>query len=100
MRTFAWPTDDGWPYPDGVADRADPEADPDDDLLSLRVPPPHLYDELDPLERAVIWRHYGLGGRNPRTMAELRTELGLDDEQLEGALGTGLGKLRSHLSCD
>jgi len=96
--TAYWPTEDGWPYPDTVDERPDPDAETDDDLLSLRVPPPHLYDDLDPLERMVITSRFGLDGAVPRTMKELHNDLGVPRADLRDALGSGLAKLRTQLS--
>lgn len=97
MTSFVWPAEDGWPYPDAAAEVVDLSAESDDDLLSLKVPPPHLFDELDPLERRVITSHYGLNGEPARTMKQLHTELGLSRSDLRDVLGSGLQKLRTHL---
>ena len=97
MRTFLWPAEDGWPYPDSGKEVTDPDADVDDELLSIRVPPPHLFDRLDPLERRVITTHYGLGGQPPRNMKQLHADTGLSRAQLRQVLGSGLAKLRTQL---
>ena len=97
MTSFLWPAEDGWPYPDTAAELIDLDSESDDDLLSLRIPPPHLFDELDPLERRVITSHYGLEGQRARTMKQLHAELGLSRSDLRHALGSGLAKLRTHL---
>jgi len=97
MTSFVWPAEDGWPYPDAAAEVVDLSAESDDDLLSLKIPPPHLYDELDPLERRVITSHYGLNGEPARTMKQLHAELGLSRSDLRDVLGSGLQKLRTHL---
>lgn len=92
-----WPTEDGWPYrDDGVGD-VDLASVIDEDVLSLRMER-HLLDDLDPLERRVIEAHYGLSGGMPRTMKELRSELGVPRADLRSALGSGLAKLRTHLT--
>ena len=96
----AWPSDEGWPYPDTDAelhhleDSADIDADTDDDLVSLHAARPHLFDDLQPLERAVITARFGLDGRQPRTIREIQHDLGLPREHLRTALGDGLAKLR------
>ncbi|MDQ1436960.1 MAG: hypothetical protein QOK43_589 [Acidimicrobiaceae bacterium] len=95
--SFLWPAEDGWPYPDSAAEAIDLDAESDDDLLSLKVPPPHLFDELDPLEQRVIRSHYGLGGTPVRSMAQLHMDLGLSSADLDNVLGSGLAKLRHHL---
>jgi DNA-directed RNA polymerase sigma subunit (sigma70/sigma32) len=95
--TTDWPTEEGWPYRDGGRELEDPDAELDDDLLSIRVPAIHLLDGLDPLERQVIAAHYGLSGP-PRTMKQLHAELGIPRADLRDALGSGLTKLRTQLS--
>jgi DNA-directed RNA polymerase sigma subunit (sigma70/sigma32) len=97
VTSFLWPTEDGWPYPDSSAEWVDLDAESDDDLLSIKVPPPHLFDELNPIERQVITSHYGLNGQPARTMKQLHTELGLSRSDLRDVLGSGLAKLRDHL---
>lgn len=96
--SYLWPNDDGWPYPDTGADLADPEADVDDDALLLKAAPPHLFDELDPLERQVLMAHYGLDGSPPRSMKQLHTDLALTRAEVRQALAGGLAKLRTHLT--
>jgi DNA-directed RNA polymerase sigma subunit (sigma70/sigma32) len=91
-----WPTEDGWPYQDDGPGEVDLGAAVDDDLLSLSIER-HLLDELDPLERRVIELHYGLRGVEPRSMKELRSDLGVPRADLRHALGSGLAKLRNHL---
>jgi DNA-directed RNA polymerase sigma subunit (sigma70/sigma32) len=96
--TFIWPAEDGWPYPDTGADVIDLDADVDDDLLTLRSPSSHLFDDLEPLERRVITSVYGLGGQPVRSFRQLHDELGVPDADLRSALGSGLGKLRTQLA--
>jgi DNA-directed RNA polymerase sigma subunit (sigma70/sigma32) len=98
MPTFLWPAEDGWPYPDSEPEVVDLDADVDDDLLSLTSPASHVFDDLEPLERRVIAAHYGLRGQVPRSFGELHDEWGVADADLRSALGTGLGKLRTHLT--
>jgi DNA-directed RNA polymerase sigma subunit (sigma70/sigma32) len=98
MGTFVWPADDGWPYPDTAEESVDLDSEFDDDLLSLRVPPPHFLDDLDPLEREVITARFGLEGAAVRSMKELHAQLGVPRNQLRIAMGSGLAKLREHLS--
>lgn len=97
MASFVWPTEDGWPYPDWDEEVGDLQTDLDEDLLSLRAPSNHLLDDLDQTERAVITARYGLDGKPPRTMKQLRTELGLPLAEIRQAIGSGLEKLRSRL---
>ena len=97
MSTF-WATEDGWPYPDALEDWVDLDSETDDELLNLRIPPPHLYDALDPLERQVINSRFGLQGMPVRSMKELLADTGLPREDLRQALGSGLEKLRTQLT--
>lgn len=94
---IVWPAEDGWPYPDALGDLVDVAGEADDDLLSVRTDT-HLFDTLDGLEREVVAARFGLRGHELRTMSELHAELGLTDAAIEGALGSGLEKLRNHLS--
>src|SRR5262245_1454732 len=91
-----WPTEDGWPYHDEPREEIDLGAVVDDDVLSLTIER-HLLDDLNPLERQVIQRHYGLDGVAPQSMKQLRTDLGVPRADLRSALGSGLAKLRHHL---
>lgn len=97
MATFVWPAEDGWPYPDSQDEVTDLAADIDVDVLSLRTGSAHLLDGLDDMERGVITARYGLDGQPPRSMKQLRGELGLSRADLRQALGSGLEKLRSQL---
>ena len=97
MASFVWPADDGWPYPDSGTEVTDLGADLDDDVLSLRTSGSHLLDELDDTERQVITARYGLDGQPPRSVKQLRAELGLSPTELRQVLGSGLEKLRSRL---
>jgi DNA-directed RNA polymerase sigma subunit (sigma70/sigma32) len=96
--TFLWPAEDGWPYPDTAPEVVDLDADVDDDLLSLTSPTTHVFDDLEPLERRVITSVYGLGGEPMLTFEQLGNQLGVPDIDLRNALGSGLGKLRTHLA--
>ena len=89
-----WPTDDGWPYPDGVAEPEDLDFDLDEDLVSVRARWPHLLDGLEPLERTVIGARFGLDGLPARSMKQLHADLGMPRDRLGQALGSGLAKIR------
>jgi DNA-directed RNA polymerase sigma subunit (sigma70/sigma32) len=97
MSSYLWPNEEGWPYPDTAGETVDLDATTDDDNLCLRASPAHLFNHLNPLEREVITAHYGLEGKQPRTMKELHAEMGLPRAELRDALGTGLAKLRTEL---
>src|SRR3954447_2624201 len=97
VSTF-WATEDGWPYPDALEDWIDLDSESDDELLNLRIPPPHLFDGLDALEREVISARFGWAGTPVRSMKELRNDTGLPREDLRQALGSGLAKLRIQLA--
>ena len=98
-----WPSDEGWPYPDADAvaeqleDNADPDADADDDRVSLHAAAPHLLDGLAPLERTIIIGRFGLDGMPPLSMRDLQHQLGLPRADLRTALGDGLAKLRTRV---
>ena len=100
-----WPSDEGWPYTDadgdvdsGEVDRADPEADLDDDIVAIHVTGAHLFDGLDQLERTVLTARFGLDGGAPRSMRDIQHETGLPRSLLRTALGDGLAKVRTRLS--
>ena len=96
MRTFIWPAEEGWPYPDSGPEISDPHGEVDDDLLSI-AGSKRLLDGLDPVERRVITDHYGLAGHPARSMKQLHTQTGMSRAELRGALGSGLAKLRNQL---
>ena len=97
MSTF-WATEDGWPYPDALEDWVDLASESDDELLNLRIPPRHLFDALNPLERQVIDARFGLEGMPVRSMKQLLADTGLPREDLRQALGSGLAKLKTQLA--
>jgi DNA-directed RNA polymerase sigma subunit (sigma70/sigma32) len=92
-----WPAEDGWPYPDALGDFVEVGGEADDDLLAVRVDN-HLFDTLSDLEREVIAARFGLRGHEVRTMTQLRSDLGVGGDDLRSAYGSGLEKLRIHLS--
>ena len=98
MSSYLWPNDDGWPYPDSVAELADPDAGADDDALLLKAAPAHVFDSLEPLERQVVTAHYGLDGSPARSMKELHVDLGITRAEVRAALAGGLAKLRTNLT--
>lgn len=98
MRSYVWPSEDGWPYPDGRPELPDLDSNVDEDAIVLRGAGSRLFELLEPLERQVITAHYGLDGTPPRTMKELHHETGLPRTELREALAGGLAKLRISLS--
>ncbi|HUP87104.1 MAG TPA: sigma factor-like helix-turn-helix DNA-binding protein [Acidimicrobiales bacterium] len=92
-----WAAEDGWPYPDALGDFVDVAGEADDDLLSVTADR-HLLDSLDPIEREVVAARFGLRGHEVRTVQQLGGDLHLPNEEIRSALGTGLEKLRNHLS--
>jgi hypothetical protein len=93
-----FPTDDGWPYPDGGLgpDLVD-DGEPDLDVLELRADR-HAYDALTPLERAAVFRRFGLDGLPPCSVKLLGPELGCTRAEAREVLGSGIDKLRDRLS--
>ena len=110
MRTYLWPGDHGWPAtePDPDVDHEagllewvdDPAAELDEDVLAIHAPPPHLWDDLDPLERRVLAARFGLDGTGAHTLAQLHDELGVSRRRARRALDSGLAKLRARLASD
>lgn len=98
MRSYFWPSEDGWPYPDGRAELPDLDSNIDEDAMVLRSAGAHLFDLLNPLERQVITARYGLDGSPPLTMKDLHHSTGLPRTELREALAGGLAKLRISLA--
>lgn len=98
-----WPSDGGWPYPDGdglagdLEDPADLDSLPDDDVLAVQGLGRHLLDGLTDLERAVVAGRFGLDGRPPRTVRALEAELGVPRDEIRPVLRHALGTVRDHL---
>jgi DNA-directed RNA polymerase sigma subunit (sigma70/sigma32) len=97
-----FPTDDGWPYPDGsstglVAGREPITADDVDlDVLELRADP-HAFDSLNPLEYEVLSRRFGLHGP-PESMKRLSQDLGCSHAETRDLLGRAIEKMRARLT--
>lgn len=95
----------GWPYPDQIAGAVGPEpidlrSNADDDLVALHALRRGAVAGLSDLERSAVLARFGLGGRPPMSMIELRTELGLSRDRTRLALSGGLAKLRDALADD
>lgn len=90
-----FPSDDGWPYPDGGTE---PIADDEIDLdaLELRADR-HAFDALTPLEFDVLSRRFGLQGR-PQSMKELAHGIGCSHAETRDILGGAIDKLRTRLT--
>jgi len=99
MSTFVWPSEDGWPYPDTGPEIVDLDAESDDDLMSVRIPS-HLFDDLEPLELAVLEARFGLGGAAQRSMRDLQEDVDVPRAALRAALASALEKVRTHLVVD
>jgi DNA-directed RNA polymerase sigma subunit (sigma70/sigma32) len=99
MTTYLWPGDPGWPTAeeDDAADVLDPDAEVDEDILSLHAVPPHLLDDLTDLELAVVRARFGFDGHDARTLDAIHTELGVARSTVSRALHDALVKLRAHL---
>lgn len=98
MRSFIWPSEDGWPYPDDDSELMDPAADIDEDLVSVRSLSDHVLDDLEPMEQLVVGARFGVGGHEIRSMKQLHADTGLPRAALRASLGSGLTKLRSQLT--
>ena len=98
MRSFLWPSEDGWPYPDDDGDLIDPASDIDEDLVSVRSLPDRVLADLEPLERLLIGARFGLEGHEIRSMKQLHADTGLSRADLRASLGSGLTKLRTQLT--
>jgi DNA-directed RNA polymerase sigma subunit (sigma70/sigma32) len=103
MREYLWLGDTGWPStelegPEDAAEPVDPTGEIDLDALSLHAPPPHLWDDLTPIEHRVIAEHYALEGNAEHSMSELHDELGLTRAEVRRILDSGLAKLRRRLT--
>lgn len=87
--------DDGWPYPDGVDDRADAEQ-VDLDALELSADG-HAFDALSDDETRVVRERFGLDGTEPRTMKDLARDMGRTHAEVRELLGSGIEKLRERV---
>jgi RNA polymerase primary sigma factor len=70
---------------------------PSDDLLiaqSFEEQLSRLLGQLDDKERLIIERRFGLGDRDPQTLAEIGTDLNLSRERIRQIEERALGKLR------
>jgi hypothetical protein len=92
-----FPTDDGWPYPDGDdAETRDVVAEVDLDDLELRADP-HVFDDLTEFEREALLLHFGMRGQ-PVPMKELGPALGCTRMEARSAIGSAVDKVRRRLT--
>lgn len=91
-----FPTDEGWPYPDGGHDLAD-DAEVDLDDLELRLDR-HAFDALTPREREALFRHFGLAGETALSMKQLGPALGCTHREARDLLGAAIDKVRTRLT--
>jgi hypothetical protein len=96
-----FPTDDGWPYPDGAAvvmGGVEPVADDEIDLDALELQAdPHVFDALSPAEYDLLSRRFGLHGQ-PESMKELAHDLGRSHAEVRELLGRAIDKMRTRLT--
>jgi DNA-directed RNA polymerase sigma subunit (sigma70/sigma32) len=90
-----FPTDDGWPYPDGWREETS-EDDIDLDALELRAGR-HAYDSLTAVEYAVLSQRFGLAGP-ACTMKDIARDLGCSHAAARDILGTAIDKMRTRLA--
>jgi DNA-directed RNA polymerase sigma subunit (sigma70/sigma32) len=102
MATYLWLGDTGWPTAEGddaesVTDVVDLDGEVDLDALSLHAPPPHLWDDLTPLEVRVVRARFGMDGDVVRSLRHLHDD-GIDRAQVRATLDSALAKLRDRLA--
>jgi hypothetical protein len=86
-----FPTDDGWPYPDGVGREFVADV-PDFDALELFGP--HAFDTLTTRERDALFSHFGFNGRRALPMKDLAFALGCTRGEARDLVGAAIDKLR------
>lgn len=90
-----FPTDDGWPYPDGWQEETSDD-DIDLDALELRSGR-HAFDSLTPTEYAVLSQRFGLAGP-ACTMKDIARDLGCSHAAAREILGSAIDKMRTRLA--
>ncbi|HUF84667.1 MAG TPA: hypothetical protein VMQ81_08780 [Acidimicrobiia bacterium] len=96
-----FPTDDGWPYPDGATVAlagTEPVDDEEIDLdaLELRADR-HAFDALSPVEFETLSRRFGFHGP-PESMKRLAHDLGCSHADVAEILGRAIDKMRTRLT--
>jgi DNA-directed RNA polymerase sigma subunit (sigma70/sigma32) len=89
-----FPTDDGWPYPDGWREEVSDD-DIDLDALELRNGG-HAFTSLTPQEYSVLAQRFGLAGP-ACTMKDIARDLGCSHAAARDILGTAIDKVRTQL---
>lgn len=95
-----FPTDDGWPYPDGdddtlVARGYTVDGEVDLDALELTADS-HVFDGLTPAEREALDRRFTHG----ESMKDLAHALGMTHAEAADLLGRAIDKVRHRLAPD
>ena len=90
-----FPSDDGWPYPDGLREEMSDD-DMDLDALELRSGR-HTFDSLTPVEYAVLSQRFGLAGP-ACTMKVIARDLGCSHAAARDILGAAIDKVRTRLT--
>jgi hypothetical protein len=91
-----FPSDEGWPYPDGLGVELVADDEPDLDALELRVDP-HAFDALTLREREALFRHFGLRGQRALSMKHLAPALGCSRSEARALINSAIEKVRTRL---
>jgi hypothetical protein len=91
-----FPSDDGWPYPDGASESPSDDGI-DFDVLELLCSR-HVYDALSVREHEALFLHFGLGNEPPLTMKQLGPALGCTHAAAAALVGSAVDKVRRHLT--
>ena len=62
---------------------------------ALRLLNDHFDDVLDERERYILKAHYGLGGKEPRTMSDIGKSIGLSRERVRQIEGAAIRRLKT-----
>jgi hypothetical protein len=90
-----FPTDDGWPYPDGWREESSDD-DIDLDALELRADP-HAFDALTAAEYTVLQNRFGFSGP-ACSMKDIARDLGCSHAAAAEILGSAIDKVRTRLT--
>jgi hypothetical protein len=92
-----FPSDDGWPYPDGAPEWCNTDDGIDLDLLELLCAR-HAYEGLTVQEHEALFRHFGLGSEPALSMQQLGPALGCSHAAAAALVGAAVEKVRRHLT--